>query len=128
RLARFLKAYQEHTPLTIGELWAIAITLRLTLVENLTRLIAATVARVSAAQRANDAANAITAALAKDPSAHKALDILRDEVIGPAFLARFEQRLRDHGASAQLILDETERLLEAQGTTSELVRSEEHTS
>ncbi|MEP7147719.1 MAG: hypothetical protein ABI857_02435, partial [Acidobacteriota bacterium] len=36
-LERFLRAYQVVTPLTIGELWAIAITLRIVLVENLRR-------------------------------------------------------------------------------------------
>ena len=36
-LRRFVRAYQEVQPLTIGELWAIAITLRIVLVENLRR-------------------------------------------------------------------------------------------
>ncbi len=34
----FLRAYQRVQPLTIGELWAVAITLRIVLVENLRRL------------------------------------------------------------------------------------------
>src|SRR5918994_1828126 len=34
-LRRFVRAYQEVQPLAIGELWAIAITLRIRLVENL---------------------------------------------------------------------------------------------
>src|SRR4029453_1820557 len=37
-LLRFIRAYQQVTPLTIGEMWAAAITLRLALVENLRRL------------------------------------------------------------------------------------------
>ena len=36
-LRRFVRAYQQVAPLSIGELWAIAITLRLALVENLQR-------------------------------------------------------------------------------------------
>ena len=36
-LRRFVRAYQEVQPLTIGELWAVAITLRIVLVENLRR-------------------------------------------------------------------------------------------
>ena len=36
-LERFLRSYQAVTPLAIGELWAIAITLRIALVENLRR-------------------------------------------------------------------------------------------
>src|ERR1700675_1504784 len=37
-LRRFVMAYQRLQPLTIGELWALAITLRVVLVENLRRL------------------------------------------------------------------------------------------
>ena len=36
-LLRFVRAYQEVQPLTVGELWALAITLRIVLVENLRR-------------------------------------------------------------------------------------------
>jgi cyclic beta-1,2-glucan glucanotransferase len=36
-LCRFVRAYQRIQPLTIGELWAVAITLRIVLVENLRR-------------------------------------------------------------------------------------------
>src|SRR5215472_9114704 len=38
-LRRFVAAYQRVRPLTIGELWAIAISLRLVLVENLRRMV-----------------------------------------------------------------------------------------
>src|SRR5437667_10830581 len=37
-LRRFVRAYQRVQPLTIGELWAVAITLRVVLVENLRRV------------------------------------------------------------------------------------------
>ena len=37
-LRRFVMAYQRVQPLTIGELWAVAISLRIVLVENLRRL------------------------------------------------------------------------------------------
>ena len=37
-LIRFVRAYQQVQPLTIGELWAIPITLRIVLIENLRRL------------------------------------------------------------------------------------------
>src|SRR5690606_5806126 len=37
-LRRYLAAYQCVQPLTIGELWAVAITLRIVLIENLRRL------------------------------------------------------------------------------------------
>ncbi len=37
-LARFVRAYQQVQPLMIGELWAVAITLRIVLIENMRRL------------------------------------------------------------------------------------------
>src|SRR6185295_13172925 len=37
-LRRYIASYQTVSPLSIGELWAVAITLRLALVENLRRL------------------------------------------------------------------------------------------
>ena len=37
-LRRYVRAYQEVQPLTIGELWAVAISLRIVLVENLRRI------------------------------------------------------------------------------------------
>jgi cyclic beta-1,2-glucan synthetase len=37
-LARFVRAYQQVEPLMIGEIWAVAITLRIVLVENMRRL------------------------------------------------------------------------------------------
>lgn len=37
-IRQFIRAYQRVQPLTIGELWAVAITLRIVLIENLRRL------------------------------------------------------------------------------------------
>ncbi|HEX5270115.1 MAG TPA: glycosyl transferase family 36, partial [Gemmataceae bacterium] len=37
-ITRFVKAFESHTPLTIGELWAVPIMLRVGLLENLRRL------------------------------------------------------------------------------------------
>ncbi len=53
-LRRFVEAYQRVQPLTIGELWAVAITLRVVLVENLRRL-AEGIVRGRAARQEADA-------------------------------------------------------------------------
>src|SRR2546426_4847181 len=53
-LRRFVRAYQRVQPLTIGELWAVAITLRIVLVENLRRL-ADSIVRGRRARQAADA-------------------------------------------------------------------------
>src|SRR5712691_5904612 len=52
-LRRFVRAYQRVQPLTIGELWAVAITLRVVLVENLRRLAEAIVRGREARQEAD---------------------------------------------------------------------------
>jgi cyclic beta-1,2-glucan synthetase len=57
-LARFVRAYQRVQPLTIGELWALAISLRLVLVENLRRIAEGVVARGIAREKADAIADA----------------------------------------------------------------------
>src|SRR5688500_10253309 len=54
-LRRFIRTYQLDRPLTIGELWALAISLRLALVENLRRL----ASRIVAARAAREEADAL---------------------------------------------------------------------
>src|SRR4051812_41666795 len=52
-LRRFVRAYQTVEPLTIGELWAVAITLRIVLVENLRRVAQRIVTSRAARQEAD---------------------------------------------------------------------------
>src|SRR6202140_4798839 len=58
-LVRFCRAYQRVQPLTIGELWAIAITLRVLLIENLSRLAAGIVYRLKLRENADALADAL---------------------------------------------------------------------
>src|SRR5688572_6587281 len=53
-LRRYVRAYQEVQPLTIGELWAVAITLRIVLIENLRR-VAVRIEQSQGARLASDA-------------------------------------------------------------------------
>src|SRR4030095_8475275 len=57
-LGGFVRAYQRVQPLTIGELWALAISLRLVLVENLRRLAESVSARGVARDDADAVADA----------------------------------------------------------------------
>jgi cyclic beta-1,2-glucan synthetase len=66
KLTRFVEAYQRVQPLTIGELWALAITLRITLVENLRRLAEAIVAQLTASQLADLLADQILGVASAD--------------------------------------------------------------
>ena len=52
-LTRFVRAYQTVQPLSIGELWAVAITLRIVLVENLRRSAVRIMSRRSAREEAD---------------------------------------------------------------------------
>ncbi len=54
-----VRAYQEVEPLTIGELWAIAISLRILLVENLRRLAEQIVRSRAARQMADELADGL---------------------------------------------------------------------
>ena len=61
-LRRMVRAYQEVEPLTIGELWAVAITLRILLVENLRRLVERIVRTRVDRQAADELADRLLAA------------------------------------------------------------------
>jgi cyclic beta-1,2-glucan synthetase len=56
-LTRFVRAYQTVQPLSIGELWAVAITLRIVLVENLRRSAVRIMSRRSAREEADSVAD-----------------------------------------------------------------------
>src|SRR4029434_5505413 len=56
-LRRFVQAYQRIQPFTIGELWAVAITLRVVLVKNLRRLAERIVQERAARQEADTVAD-----------------------------------------------------------------------
>jgi len=58
-LCEFVRAYQRVQPLTIGELWAVPITLRIVLVENLRRAATRIIENRLERQQANTIADAI---------------------------------------------------------------------
>src|SRR5213593_3860565 len=95
-LRRFVRAYQRVQPLTIGELWAVAITLRIVLVENLRRL-ADSIVR---GRRARQAADAVADDLlgVRGPPVKRpmmALEPFEDGPLTTAFAVQLVQRLRD---------------------------------
>src|SRR3954471_21760900 len=93
KLARFVEAYQRVEPLTIGALWALAITLRVTLVENLRRLAEAIVARVSASRLADTLADRFLST-DQDPTG-AFVQSLTKVPWSTAFAVQLAQRLRD---------------------------------
>ncbi len=126
-LGRFIRAYQRVEPLTIGELWAVAITLRIVLVENLRRLAEAIVSNRVARQEANALADRLLGVGSRE--AEPADTVLRriDQVrLPPAFAFQLVRRLRDQGTKIMPALRWLDRRLTAQGTTADDIVQEEH--
>src|SRR5690349_5460188 len=96
-LRNFLDAYQRVQPLTIGELWAVPIALRVILVENLRRLARQIVRARVARQEADALADRLL--VPEDDSepreAHGLLQMLASSNLAPAFVVQLLQRLRD---------------------------------
>jgi cyclic beta-1,2-glucan synthetase len=99
-LCRFLCAYQTTAPLMIGELWAVPITLRVLLVENLRRFAEVTLRAREARIRANALADRLIIDAARGADTLKAsLAALGDAALSNAFTDQLAQRLRDQDPS-----------------------------
>ncbi|MDQ6872954.1 MAG: glycosyl transferase, partial [Gemmatimonadota bacterium] len=125
-LLRFLAAYQSVQPLTIGELWAVAIALRIVLIENLRRA-ADQIANARVARKEGDAladrllgVGGQTAVL---PAT--ALRGFESTALPPAFVVRLVERLRDQDPRIMPALVWLDKGLVSTGTSvDEVVRAE----
>ena len=126
-LRRMVRAYQSVEPLTIGELWAIAITLRILLVENLRRLAEQIVHQRAARQMADEVADDLLGLGPDGPDAAAgALRRLSRNGLPTAGRVQLFQRLRDQDPAVTPALGWLEGLLAAQGTTAEETVRLEH--
>jgi cyclic beta-1,2-glucan synthetase len=128
-LSRFVHAYQRVQPLTIGELWAVAITLRIVLVENLRR----TAQRIMTSRTNRKEADGVADRLlgvggreAEPPDV--ALRGFYGSYLPTAFAVQLVRRLRDQDPAVTPALRWLDERLTTQGTTSEKMVSEEHQS
>ncbi|MTW19340.1 glycosyl transferase [Rhodoplanes serenus] len=114
-LRRFIVAYQRVQPLTIGELWAVAITLRIVLVENLRRLSD----QITAGRAARADADALADRLLAPGGARSALDLdiaaRSSAALSEIFAAQLAKRLRDQDPRTTPTLDWLEERLGRQG-------------
>jgi cyclic beta-1,2-glucan synthetase len=125
-LRRFVQAYQRVDPLSIGELWAIAISLRVVLVENLRRCAEVIVrARVSRNQ-ADALADDLVAFGDRSVRSTAALQEFDHAVLAPAFAVALIQRLRDRDPAVTPALIWLRERLAAQGTTIDNLVADEH--
>jgi cyclic beta-1,2-glucan synthetase len=116
-LRRFIAAYQRVQPLTIGELWAVAITLRIVLIENLRRL----ADQITVGRRARTDAQALANRLLASGQQRSALEIdIATRQPGPLseiFAAQLAKRLRDQDPRTTPALGWLEERLRLQGTS-----------
>ena len=111
-----VRAYQGVEPLTIGELWAIAISLRILLVDNLRRLAEQIVRSRAARQQADDLADSLLGLGTGRPEvAAASLRRLPRAALPTAARVQLFQRLRDQDPAATPALRWLERLLAARG-------------
>ncbi|MEW5983088.1 MAG: glucoamylase family protein [Acidobacteriota bacterium] len=128
-LGSFVSAYQTVTPLTMGELWAIPIMLRLALLENLRRVAARIGADRVDRNRANHWADQMTATAEEDPKSLILLiaDMARSDppMVG-SFVAEFARRLQGKSPALALPLTWIEQRLSEDGLTIELLVQSEN--
>jgi len=126
-LRRFVRAYQRVQPLTIGELWALAISLRVVLVENLRRLAERVAARGVAREQADAIADAQlgTGGIPK-PSSAAVIQMLEKRPFTHAFAVQLAQRLREQDPAVTPALDWLDRRFARDGITAEEAVHVEH--
>ena len=127
-LGSFVSAYQTVTPLTLGELWAIPIMLRLALIENLRRVGARMTAARLHLNQAQAWANQMMEIAESDPK--NLILVIADMArsnppMVSAFVAELARRLQGHGPALALPLTWIEqRLAESSLTIEQMVLSE----
>jgi cyclic beta-1,2-glucan synthetase len=128
-LRRFIAAYQTVAPLSIGELWAVAITLRLALVENLRRLALAIARARFEREEADKLADKLLELASLNPAV---INTYVSERLGKrddmpqSFVVELVQRLREQHPSVMPVMDWLEKQLGKQGATVEQIIHNEH--
>ncbi len=119
-LSNFIIAYQKINHLTIGELWAVPIMIRLALLENLSRMAARIALDRTDTELAHQWATKILETVAKTPKNLVLViaDLARsNQPLGSAFVAEFSRKLKWKGAELTLPLSWVEQNLASSGRT-----------
>jgi cyclic beta-1,2-glucan synthetase len=128
-LRRFIRAYQQVTPLTIGEMWATAITLRLALVENLRRLTVRVVAAREEREEADRLADKLLVATDEEQRTVVA-DLIQQlekrKRTRRAFVVQLTLRLRDQDPDVLPLIEWIEREAQSHGQSIEQIVQLEH--
>ncbi|WP_340267159.1 GH36-type glycosyl hydrolase domain-containing protein [Sphingobium mellinum] len=113
----FIRAYQEVQPLTIGELWASAITLRVILIENLRRIAERIVYSRDERRMADEIADRLLSASGADQSEDGLIDLLGPAAPSDALALQLIHRLRDQNPALTAMLGRLDQRLAEDGRT-----------
>ena len=116
-LRRFILAYQQVQPLPIGELWAIAITLRIVLVENLRRLTDQITSGRAARAEADALANRLLASGRGQSAPEANTPMPSAGPLSEIFAAQLAKRLKDQDPRTTPALGWLEERLNNQGAS-----------
>ncbi len=128
-LTRFVEAYQSVTPLTTGELWAVAIMLRMGLVENLRRLMTQALATQQKRRDATRWANRLVR-LSEGPPTQLVL-VLADLAknyggLDSNFIVHLLERMRDQTPAMAPVVHGLEQWLSERGANLDTMTRSEH--
>jgi cyclic beta-1,2-glucan synthetase len=121
-LRAFIASYQEQRSLTLGELWAIPIMLRLALIENLRRIVASVTAGRRDRERAGFWVEQMLEVAARDPAQVVLVlaEMVRaDPPLTIAFVAELASRLQGQGAALMFPISWLEHRMAERGQTVE---------
>jgi len=125
-LTRFVQAYQQSAPLTIGELWAIPIMLRLGLIENLRRLAHQIVLTQVDQQRVDKWIDDIILERPADVCAYLNDRCHNDDDLSSPLVIRLVQRCRDEGHDLAACWHWLEKRVSANGESVDDIVSQEY--
>lgn len=126
-LVCYLRAYQSVQPLEIGELWAVSITLRIVLIENLRRLAQQTVNNRDMRHQANEIADRLLdRTLPAAQASSTVMAILREHALPPAMVVQLLHRLRDQDPDTLPVLAWLDQRLKLRGTNADDVVDDVH--
>ena len=128
-LASYVNAYQEVQSLTIGELWAVSITLQIVLIENLRRLAQQITRSRTARHEADRLADRLLGVSGRAPEPASVVFAGRDaQPLSEAFAVELVHRLRDQDPKFTPALAWLDERLAKQGLTADSTVREVHRS
>src|SRR6266850_981816 len=128
-LRRFINAYQRVSPLSIGELWAVPISLRLALVENLRRLATRIVLSRGERDEADKLADKLLEIAQRQPNELVPLlsaRLSKRKALRRSFVVQLTQRLREQDPAVMQVFEWLEKQLARSGLSIEKIVHEEH--